>query len=271
MPELPEVETVVQTLKRMILNEKIIDCEVKWSNTIDKISVSDFKNKIVNQSIRDISRIGKVMLFILDDYVMFTHLRMEGKFYVDEEYCLDKHSHVYLKLSSNRYLRYHDTRKFGKISLIEKDAYLSHPFLKKVGKEPFVIENDELYTKLHNKNIEIKAALLDQSIMSGLGNIYVDEVLFASKIHPETKSKLISKKQTQTIIDNSIKVLNKAIALGGTTIRTYTSSLGVHGKFQNELCVHTKVNEPCPICQHPIEKIKVKGRGTYLCPSCQKK
>lgn len=270
MPELPEVETVVQTLKRMILNDKIVDVKVEWNNIINKIEVNEFVEKVKNQRINDIVRQGKIIMFILDDYVLLSHLRMEGKFFIDEDYQIDKHSHVIFKLSSNRFLRYHDTRKFGKMSLIEKEDYLTHPFLVNLGKEPFFINNEELYNKLSKKNIEIKAALLDQNIMSGLGNIYVDEVLFRSKIHPETKSNKISKEQVDSIIEYSKIVLNKAIELGGTTIRSYTSSLGVHGKFQNELQVHTKLNENCQVCNTKIIKIKVKGRGTYLCPNCQK-
>ncbi|MDL2211572.1 DNA-formamidopyrimidine glycosylase [Erysipelotrichaceae bacterium OttesenSCG-928-M19] len=271
MPELPEVETVVQTLKNMIIDDEIISVDIHWANTIDKISLNDFKNKIKNQKINDITRFGKIIAFVLDDYLMFTHLRMEGKYYVDDKLTLDKHSHVVFHLKSNRFLRYHDVRKFGKISLIEKANYLSHPYLINLGKEPFVISVSELQAKLANKNIEIKAALLDQHIMAGLGNIYVDEVLFRARVHPETRAKLLNKKQLQSIIDNAIIVLNKAIELGGTTIRSYTSSLGVSGKFQNELLVHTKQNLPCPNCQRPITKIKVKGRGTYLCQHCQKK
>ncbi|MDF9867479.1 formamidopyrimidine-DNA glycosylase [Bacilli bacterium PM5-3] len=270
MPELPEVETVVNTLKNMILNDEILSVEVFWDNIIDKIEIEEFKKKVINQKIIDIERYGKIIAFILDDYVMFTHLRMEGKFFVDNEYIKDKHSHVIFKLKSNRYLRYHDVRKFGKISLIEKNNYLNHPYLLQLGEEPFTISAKILYEKLHTKNIEIKPALLDQHIMAGLGNIYVDEVLFRAKIHPNKKANTITLKQAQSIIDNSIIVLNKAIALGGTTIRSYTSSLGVHGRFQNELQVHTKENQPCPVCQNKIVKIKVKGRGTYLCQKCQK-
>lgn len=271
MPELPEVQTVAKTLKNMILNDQITDVEILWDNIIDKISIEDFKERIKNQTIHDIKTHGKIIMFVLDDYILFTHLRMEGKYYVDDVYTKDKHSHVIFKLKSNRYLRYHDVRKFGKISLIEKEEYLNHPFLLKVGPEPFDISVEQLHNKLMNKNIEIKAALLDQSIMAGLGNIYVDEVLFRCGINPNTKANQISKKQAQAIIDNSIIVLNKAIELGGTTIRSYTSSLGVSGKFQNQLLVHTKEGEACPNCQTKIIKTKVKGRGTYLCPNCQKK
>lgn len=270
MPELPEVTTVIRTLKNLILNDTIVDVDIKWDNIIDKIEVADFKKQIAGQQIRDIQRKGKLILFMLDDYVMLSHLRMEGKYYVDEEYTNSKHSHVIFKLASNRYLRYHDTRKFGKISLIDKDLYLQHAFLEKIGPEPFDIEVSDLYHKLMKKNIEIKAALLDQSIMAGLGNIYVDEVLFLSQLHPTRKANTLSQDDVQNIIDNSISVLNKAIDLGGTTIRSYTSSLGVSGKFQNELNVHMQKDKACPVCQDTIIKIQVKGRGTYLCPTCQK-
>jgi formamidopyrimidine-DNA glycosylase len=271
MPELPEVETVVQTLKRMIVHDKIINVEVHWNNIIDKIEIDKFKKEIINQEIVDIKRVGKIIIFELSDYMMFTHLRMEGKFYVDDQYIIDKHSHVIFHLKSQRFLRYHDVRKFGKISLIDKSQFEEHPYLLELGKEPFDITVDELYEKLQRKNIEIKPTLLDQHIMAGLGNIYVDEVLFRCQIHPETKANTITKEQAKAIFENSIIVLTKAIELGGTTIRTYSSSLGVNGLFQNELLVHTKANEPCPICQTPITKIKVKGRGTYLCQHCQKK
>lgn len=270
MPELPEVTTVINTLKKMILNDEIIDVDIYWDNIIDKIEVSDFKQKVINQHIVDIQRKGKLILFILDDYVMLSHLRMEGKYYVDDQPTQDKHSHVIFHLASNRYLRYHDTRKFGKLSLITKEDYAKHAFLSKVGPEPFDIDPDYLYAKLQKKNIEIKAALLDQSIMAGLGNIYVDEVLFLSKLHPAKKANTVSKEDVQNIIKHAISTLNKAIALGGTTIRTYTSSLGISGKFQNELQVHMQKDQACPVCADKIIKIKVKGRGTYLCPTCQK-
>lgn len=270
MPELPEVETVVLTLKRMILNERIVDVIINWDNIIDKISINEFKKDLVDQKFVDIKRYGKIICFELDDYFMLSHLRMEGKYFVDEKLTIDKHSHVIFVLASGKYLRYHDVRKFGKISLVKKDELLKHPYLVELGKEPFDMSAQELYEKLQKKKIEIKAALLDQHIIAGLGNIYVDEVLFRCKINPFTKANTISLTQCQKIIDNSIIVLNKAIALGGTTIRSYTSSLGVHGKFQNELLVHTKAGTLCPICNDKIIKTTVKGRGTYLCPTCQK-
>ncbi len=135
--------------------------------------------------------------------------------------------------------------------------------------EPKDLNIHKFYETLQKKRIEIKAVLLDQHIISGLGNIYVDETLFLSKIHPTRLANTISLDEAKLIIDSAIKVLDKATKLGGTTIRSYTSSLGVHGRFQNELNVHMRKDLPCPICQTKIIKMKVKGRGTYVCPNCQ--
>lgn len=271
MPELPEVRTVANTLKNMILNTKITKVEVYHNNIIDKTDLDFFKSELVNQTINDIKTKGKMIMFILDDYVLFSHLRMEGKYYVDDTYTKDKHSHVIFSLDNNKFLRYHDTRKFGKMSLYSKKYYLEHPYLKNIGDEPFQKDYQELYLQLKDKKTMIKPTLLDQKFMSGLGNIYVDEVLFKTRIHPETLCNQLTRKDYLKIVEASIEVLNKAISLGGTTIRSYTSSLGVSGKFQNELQVHTKVNQACPICNNKIVKTQVKGRGTYICLHCQKK
>lgn len=271
MPELPEVRTVAATLKNMILNYEILNVEVMHNNIIDKTDLDFFKSALVGQSIKDIKTKGKMIMFILDDYVLLSHLRMEGKYYVDDTYTKDKHSHVIFTLNNNKYLRYHDTRKFGKMSLIDKESYLTHPYLNNIGDEPFDKDYHELYEQLHLKKTMIKPTLLDQKYMSGLGNIYVDEVLFRTRIHPETLCNQLNLEDYKNIVESSIEVLNKAISLGGTTIRSYTSSLGVSGKFQNELQVHTKVGKPCIVCQNKIIKTSVKGRGTYICQNCQRK
>jgi formamidopyrimidine-DNA glycosylase len=269
MPELPEVETVRVTLENEISNEKIIGVDAYYQKIITN-ETSEFKQKILNQKINRIDRMGKYLIFILDRDALIIHLRMEGKFFIKHEEPIEKHEHVVFHFKSGRNLRYHDVRKFGTITLIPLSDYLNTYPLNQLGKEPKDIDVDYFYTVLNKKNIEIKAVLLDQHIIAGLGNIYVDETLFLSHIHPTRLASNITYDETKWIIQAAIQVLDKATQLGGTTIRSYTSSLGVHGRFQNELNVHMKENEPCPRCQTNIIKMKVKGRGTYVCPNCQK-
>ena len=268
MPELPEVETVRRTLELALINEEIIEVKDYYSKIITN-DVLEFKKQIQNQKINRIDRMGKYLIFILDQDVMIIHLRMEGKFFIKTSEPILKHEHIVFKLKSGRELRYHDVRKFGTITLLPKDSYLETYPLNQLAPEPKDIIFNKFYETLQRKRIEIKAALLDQHIISGLGNIYVDETLFLARIHPTRLANTISSDETKTIIESAIQVLDKATKLGGTTIRSYTSSLGVHGRFQNELNVHMRKDLPCPICQTKIIKMKVKGRGTYVCPSCQ--
>jgi len=270
MPELPEVETVKNTLKKQVLNKKIILSNIYWDNIIANPKPEEFKEKIKNQTINNILRRGKWLMFELDDYFLLSHLRMEGKYFIrnigDER---NKHEHVIFTFSDNTELRYHDTRKFGKMYLIEKDKVYDEKPLKDLGKEPWdeTLTKEYLKEKLNKK--PIKMQLLDQSIIVGIGNIYVDEVLFLSKLHPETEGNKLIDKDLENIIKYTKQTLEKAIELGGTTVKSYTSSEGVHGRFQNELLVHTK--EICPDCNTKLEKITVGGRGTYYCPKCQKR
>ncbi len=270
MPELPEVETVKETLKKQILNKKIIDVQVYYNNIIAYPKVEEFINNLKEQTIIDIKRRGKWLMFELNDYYLLSHLRMEGKFYIKTNEPLSKHQHVVFKFEDEE-LRYHDTRKFGKMYLYKKDEVYNNKPLNELGYEPFDDNLNVKYLKekYKNKKTPIKTVILDQRIITGLGNIYADEVLFLSKINPLTKACELNEKELQAIIDNSKIVLEKAIELGGTTIKSYESSEGVHGRFQNELLVHTKKN--CPNCNSDILKIRVGGRGTYYCPCCQKK
>lgn len=270
MPELPEVETVKNTLKLNILNKKIIDVKVNYSKIIQNVSEVEFINKLKDQSFIDVLRKGKHLIFVLNDYYLIGHMRMEGKYFLMHEEEINKHDHIIFEFEDSN-LRYNDTRKFGTMFLYEKDIdiYNVKP-LSNVGYEPFEegMTKEYLYSKIGNLNKAIKTVLLDQSIISGLGNIYVDEVLFMSGLHPETKANLLDLVKCEEIIKNSIIVLNKAIKLGGTTIRSFQSSHDISGRFQNELLVHTK--EICPNCNLKIKKIRVGGRGTYVCENCQK-
>ena len=273
MPELPEVETVKNTLKPKLLNKKITDIKIYHNNIIEYPDVKTFTKKIIGQTIVDMDRYGKWLIFVLNDYYLLSHLRMEGKYFFktkDQE--LSKHEHVVITLDNTQELRYHDVRKFGKMLLIEKEKIKEIGPLTELGYEPWdnKLDKDYLKEKYSKKKLPIKTVLLDQSIITGIGNIYADEILFLSKINPEKISSKLNDTELENIIKYTKKVLEDAIKQGGSTIRSYTSVDGVHGLFQQKLNVHTKVGEPCPSCNTTILKIKVGGRGTYYCPNCQK-
>ncbi len=273
MPELPEVETVRRTLENFIKGKIIVKTEVFYEKILINTTKEIFTNHLMNQTILSIDRYGKYLIFNIGEYKLISHLRMEGKYFIkDQGLPKEKHEHIIFYFSDGLTLRYHDTRKFGTMELIDKNAQ-SNGGLKTIGLEPFEEEFNFQYlkTKIHSSSRPIKSVLLDQKIVAGLGNIYVDEVLFLSKIHPEKKALSLNNEETKQVVKNARIVLEKAIALGGTTIRSYTSSLGVTGLFQNELFVHMRKGEHCKVCDSVIDKMRVGGRGTYFCPQCQRK
>ena len=273
MPELPEVETVKNTLKELVLNKKIESVDVFYSRIIDNVDIDTFKESLKGEQFIDISRYGKYLIFILKNHIIVSHLRMEGKYFLKAREPKEKHEHIIFNLENGETLRYNDTRKFGRMYLFnttDVDWVLKEEPLNKLGLEPFSKDMSPSYlmNKLKGKSGPIKKALLDQSVICGLGNIYVDEVLFISRLHPEEDIKNLNLSDYERIIKASIDTLNKAIKLGGTTIRSFVSAQHATGLFQNELLVHTK--EKCPVCGGNISKIRVATRGTYYCPNCQK-
>ena len=274
MPELPEVETVKEALKQTAKGRQIKDIEIRYEPMIKNMTANEFKKSLMNQTIQDITRRGKYLVLHFDDYQLLSHLRMEGKyFYVEDDFELNPHVHVIFTLDNGSRLLYQDTRKFGTYHLYDKatDLETTAPF-QVLGLEPFSKEFTPSYVKqkIQNKKKPIKSLLLDQTVVCGLGNIYVDEVLYRCRLHPLTPSSQLSDKEIENVVKYTQEVLARAIELGGTTIRTFSSSHGVSGTFQNELLVHQRKGEHCFECQTPIEKIKVGGRGTYFCPTCQK-
>ena len=272
MPEIAEVRTVKDALKKRILNRKIIDIKYRYDGII-KSDKEEFKNILINKTFKDIRSIGKWLIFDLGEYSFLSHLRMEGKYYIkptNEEY--EKHEHIIFKLDNNEDLRYKDVRKFGVMILTKTKDINSLEEIKKLGIEPDSdsLTKEYIYNKIKDSNKPIKELLLDQTIINGLGNIYVDEVLFESRINPTRIGSSITKNECEKIKEASQSIIKKATIEGGTTIRSYTSSLGVEGNYQNYLKVHTKQGKPCIVCNTNIEKIRVGGRGTYYCPKCQK-
>jgi len=263
MPELPEVETVKNKLYPYVVGKTILNCDIYY----DK---HNCLKEIKNQTINDIQRKGKYLIFVLDDYYMISHLRMEGKYFIRNDDVVNKHDLVRFNFE-DFHLVYNDVRKFGIFCLFNKDEDIYNlPPLTEVGDEPFYIKEDELYKTLQSKRDFIKPTLLDQKVMAGLGNIYVDEVLYFSKINPYRKANTITKEETKLIINNSIDVLNRAIKAGGSTIKSFKSINSEIGHFQLSLKCHNHENDRCEVCRNIIMKDRCGGRGTYYCPSCQR-
>lgn len=273
MPELPEVETIKNTLKQFVIDKQIKNVTVYWPRIIKLPDAEQFKWLTAGQTIQDITRKGKFLLFHLDDYILISHLRMEGKYSVDHrEEPVKKHTHIIFSLNDEKELRYNDVRKFGTMHLVNKGEELQQKPLMQLGPDPFdeAFTTDYFYARVKKTERVIKAVLLDQTVVAGLGNIYVDETLFKAGVHPLKQANKLTKKEASVIREEAIKTLEEAVIQGGTTIRSYVNSQGDMGMFQQELFVYGKENEPCKQCGKAIVKMKVGGRGTHVCLYCQK-
>jgi len=268
MPELPEVETVRKTLKNRVLDHKIISFDCYWPNIIIG-DQKEFAERIIGQTIGDVLRRGKYLLFMLDTDVIISHLRMEGKYYYSSTSKeKEKHTHVIFHLDKDKDLRYYDVRKFGTLQVVDKQEFDTVPPISLLGKEPFDMTAEELYERFKSISLPIKSALLNQKWVAGIGNIYANEICFAAKINPYKKAKDLSIKEIELIVEKSKEILNKAISLGGTTIHSFSNE-GITGLFQQELFVHGLKNQKCLLCGDTIVKVKLQQRGTYYCPTCQ--
>ncbi|MTD38670.1 DNA-formamidopyrimidine glycosylase [Erwinia sp. CPCC 100877] len=272
MPELPEVETVRKGLERLVVGKTIQDVTVLWAKIIETPEIEVFEHQLIGQTIQKMERRGKFLIFKLTDFDLISHLRMEGKYEVHETNDeRTKHTHVIFTFTDGTQLRYLDVRKFGRMVLVEKDQGQNYKGILALGPEPtpadFKLADFRLGLKKHHK--AIKPLLLDQKLVTGLGNIYVDEALWEAKIHPEQPADSLKNKEVETLYYAIIDVLARAVEAGGTTIRSYLNALGEAGKFQIMLNVYGQTNQPCPRCGTPITKIKVAQRGTHFCPVCQ--
>lgn len=276
MPELPEVRTFINQLKKeKVINQKIIDVNFIDDKVLKNSNQNQFKKFIIGEKIIDIDQIGKLIYISLShDKYLTIHLRMEGKlFFIDANIKPNKFTMVEM-LCGKKKLVFIDFRKFGTFYIYKsKNEFLESDEVSKMGLQPFdkKLTADYLMTCFKNKKQAIKTVLLDQTIIAGIGNIYADEILFACKINPQRKAELLTKKDCQKIIDSCRKIMEAAISHSGTTVSSFAFAPNHTGSFQKYLMVHTQENQPCKICKTPIKKIKVNGRGTYYCPKCQKK
>lgn len=274
MPELPEVETVRRTLETLILGKEIKEVQVLYPKIIKKPEVyEEFADALKGQCVKEIGRRGKFLILYLDDYALVSHLRMEGKYALHEaSEPIDKHTHVLFTFTDGTQLRYKDVRKFGTMHLFLKGEELSSLPLEKLGPEPLSDAFTVEYLKpiLQKTSRNIKAVILDQTVVVGVGNIYVDESLFRAKIHPTRPASSLTDDEISALVAEIKATLSEAVERGGSTIRSYINSQGQMGMFQLQILVYGKEGESCPRCGSTIEKGKVAGRGTHFCPSCQK-
>lgn len=277
MPELPEVETIRRGLKKFIIDKKIVKIEV--------LCEKSFIGERTSGKVKDIRRFGKALVLDLDNNLsLIIHLRMTGQLIYDgkERFAAGHPSENFVsKLPNNQTrvileledgtLYFNDQRKFGFVKVVKTTDVELDPFIKKLAKEPWDMDEGELYEKLkRHKNALIKPTILDQTIICGLGNIYADESLFSAKIHPERKSGTITKAEAKKILESAREVVQKSIESGGSTMATYVKADGTKGDYLDKFAkVFHRENQPCLECGEKIIKIKVAGRGTHICPNCQ--
>ncbi len=285
MPELPEVETIRRGLCGFCLQQKIKCVEVRS----DKSFIGP-KEIVVRQRIENIRRFGKALIFDLTGNVsMMIHLRMTGQliyrsknkksdsfagghptdsFFTELP---DKQTRVIFELGKGT-LFFNDQRKFGFVKVMPTEEVEEDNFIRNLAPEPWDMEPMDFYERLqHHKNSCVKAVILDQKIICGLGNIYADEALYDAKIHPTRLAGSITKKETEALLSSIMKVMETSIESGGSTMATYLKPDGTKGDYLRLFAkVFRREGEPCGRCGAEIEKIRVAGRGTHICPVCQK-
>lgn len=271
MPELPEVETVAQSLidgqglGAGILGRRVVDAQVAWPRTIQKPSPEEFVHRIQGQIVEGVGRRAKFIRIDLSEDTLLVHLRMSGDLLLGRQRePLGKYSRARIYFEGGLQLSFDDARKFGRLWLLADPQEV----FAGLGPEPLddSLKPAAFHAMLTRRNRQLKPLLLDQSFIAGLGNIYVDEALHAARLHPLASSSSLSKEQSAVLLKGIRKVLRDSIKANGASIDWAYRG----GEFQNEFRVYQKTGEPCPRCGTPIERIVVGQRGTHICPQCQK-
>ena len=286
MPELPEIEIVKRSLFKMINKAKIVDIKIRNNNLRYKIPKT-FSSHLIGEKILKISRRSKYLVFHFKNKILLTHLGMSGKlllmrnhdktifktsFYYDLN-ILPNHNHIYFILDNGFALIYNDVRRFGFFKLFENIKLKEITYLKKLGPEPFSVLFCIKYFQefIKNRKKNIKNLLMDQTFVSGLGNIYVNEALFLSKIHPLRQCSNLEKNSIKNLIYNIRKVLKIAINQGGSSIKDFKNVCGKSGNFQQFFNVYGQENKNCSriSCKGKIKKISISNRSSFYCNNCQ--
>lgn len=289
MPELPEVETVRVQLWNKIKGKKISAVDILHPKSVNRDS--SFADRLIGLKISDIDRIGKLLIFKFSgqkNLFMLGHLKMTGQFFFtdktgklsgggghtmshqDTAKFPGRHTRVAIHFANGSSLYFNDMRLFGYLRLTDEEG-LGATMLK-FGPEPIAddFDTNDFVTKLTKKNALVKAVLLDQTFVAGLGNIYVDEALFKAKIRPDRRANTLSKSEAARLAQAAREVLVEAIKNGGTTFQSFADTEGQTGGHSRHLLVFARQGLPCYKCKSIIEKTRVAGRGTHFCPICQK-
>lgn len=272
MPELPEVETIARNLQKMVLGRSIIQVRVLYGKALEGATPEEFARDLQGQKINGIGRRGKYLLIDLaNGRRLAAHLRLSGRMIVSASWePIDKYVHVVFSLDNGQELRFGDVRKFGRIAFLGEREYGA--LHRRLGVEPlsddFSVEM--LAEMLRGRKTRIKPLLLDQKFIAGLGNIYVDEALFLAGIHPAREARSISPEETARLHGAIHRVLTASIANRGTTLVDYRNADGSRGNNREMLLVFRRTGQPCPRCGTAVERLKLGGRGTHICPKCQR-
>lgn len=272
MPELPEVETVVRALRRHIQGRRLSRLRI-WQPAVIESNLVSFRRTAANTIVNAIRRRGKWIIIDLEQgAAILAHLRMTGRFrVVAAGTARDRHDHLewWLEGGGQR-LRFNDPRRFGRLRIIDSrdlEGYLSR---RGWGPEPFAVAPEEFHRRLGRGKRSIKAALLDQHVVAGMGNIYADEALFAARLDPRTPTARIGPARARRLHRAMLETLTRAIAMEGTTVATYVSPEGRPGRFVSQLQVFRRTGEPCPRCGRAIRRVRLAGRSTHFCTRCQR-
>lgn len=271
MPELPEVETIVRSLDPRIRGRTIAATELLFPPLLRRASGAGLA-ALRGLGILGVRRRGKMILIECEgERTLVFHLKMTGRLDLAKRGDpIDKHTRLVLRFRDGTdELRFHDVRKFGFCILVDGDPAVCCGELAGLGPEPLEIGLEEFVAILAGRKGRIKAVLLDQSAIAGIGNIYADEILFDAGIHPETPASRLSKKKAGRLLHSMRHILELAIAANGSTLRDYRDAGGCPGGFQSQHKVYGREGEPCAACGRLIRRIRVAGRSTHFCPRCQ--
>ena len=273
MPELPEVETIRRTLAEHVIELKIEEIKLIWPSAVCGWEDKAFEDLVTGRRIKTIERRGKYLLILLDDdLTLIAHMRMTGRLnYYPEHQEPEKHTHVVFRLEHGE-VHFSDTRKFGRIQAIPTLLRFCESSLRKLGPEPLedAFTPTVLKDRFGKKKVLLKAALLDQSVLAGMGNIYVDEALFLAGLSPERRVDTLSEEEISKLHQAIRNVLQAGIDAQGTSFRDYRDANGEKGSFQQSLQVYGRGGEPCQVCGQALERKRLAGRTTVYCHNCQR-